>query len=234
MIFLPKRPNKRYAGQFLLIILLFVFYKLAFSSEISEISESNQYDLENENISKRPEGATSIPIKKKLFENFRKEVTVDKYYTKDGKKVKVILVRKRRPAFNWLRKWRNKRKIKNKAKKRYKMNRDRKSKKPNILKRIFKRKKMNDKSEEDAKISDVNYAKENEESVSKSDIFEEDTEYEVNKNEEDEPRTKEPDTQLDDTAPSPSRTSSYERSSITGENTDPTDMKTSTFDISAL
>ncbi|TRY50023.1 Uncharacterized protein CTYZ_00000330 [Cryptosporidium tyzzeri] len=233
MIFLPKRPNKRYAGQFLLIILLFVFYKLAFSSEISEISESNQHDLENKNISKRPEGAISIPIKRKIFENFRKEVTADKYYTKEGKKVKVILVRKRRPAFDWFRKWRNKRKIKNKAKKRYKMNRDRKSRKPNILKRVFERKKMNDKSKK-AKISDVNYAKENEESVSKSDIFEEDTEYEVNKNEEDEPRTKEPDTQLEDTAPSPSRTSSYERSSITGENTDPTDMKTSTFDISAL
>ncbi|KAK9170991.1 hypothetical protein CmeUKMEL1_14540 [Cryptosporidium meleagridis] len=223
MIFLPKRPNKRHAGKFLFIIFLFVFYKLAFSSEISEISEYSQYDLENENISKRPEGATSIPIKKKLFESFRKEVTVDKYYTKDGKKVKVILVRKNRPAFSFFTKWRNKKKRKNEAKKRYKMNRAKKTKKPNILRRVFKRKKKDDKSKEDSKTSDVNHAKENEESFSKNDVFEED-----------EPRTKEPDTLLDNTAPSSSGTSSYERSSIAGENTGPTEMKTSTFEMTAL
>ncbi|KAH8583594.1 uncharacterized protein ELE39_000362 [Cryptosporidium sp. chipmunk genotype I] len=237
MVFLAKKPNKRYASRFLFIILLYIVFKLAFSSEISEISESKQYDMENEkkNISKRPEGATSIPIKRKLFERFRKEVTIDKYYTRDGKKVKVVLVRKRRPIFDWFRRWKNKRKIKKKAKKEYKINRDQKNKKPNMLKRLFRKKKPNDESN-GHNLSNVNAEKEDEVSVSKSDIFEEDTGYEVNKSKKGEPKIQKSEIQLDNTIDSPSGTSNFDKSTITGENTDPSDMKTSNYnyDVSIL
>ncbi|KAJ1614914.1 putative signal peptide-containing secreted protein [Cryptosporidium canis] len=180
MVILTKHPKKSYLCQFLFTILLLILLKLTVCSEISNFSESTQSELENdEHISKRPEGAVSLPIKKQFLDPFKAEVVIDKYMTKDGKKVKVILKRKDRPVFRWYRRWRNKQKIKKKAKEKYKRQRKLGCNKLNIFKR-FKRGKKDSKENEESNIEAVSSVK-GEESVSKSSIFEENSDDEFNR-----------------------------------------------------
>lgn len=230
MVLLAKTPSKRYCRLLLFFALLFIVSKFSFCSEISELSESKQHDPEDENegISRRPEGATTIPLKKSWFQKFTKETVIDKYYTKDGKKVKVILVRKNRPIFNRLRKWKNKRKMKKKAKKKYKMNRNQKDRKPNLFKRLFKKEKSDNSNTNEPSLVSVNYGKE-EESLSKSNIFEDNVESQTNKNENDATNTKNFETPLENSAPTYGL-SSYDRNSITGENTESSDVISPTID----
>ncbi|KAJ1612352.1 putative signal peptide-containing secreted protein [Cryptosporidium canis] len=172
MVILAKHPKKRYLCQFLLTALLLILLKLTVCSEISNFSESTQSELENdEHLSKRPEGAVPLPIKKQHLDYFKKETVIDKYMTKDGKKVKVILKRRDRPALRWYRKWRNKQKMKRKAKEKYKRQRKHAGSKWNIFKR-FKRGKKDNKENEESNVEVVNSEK-GEDSVSKSSIFDE-------------------------------------------------------------
>ncbi|OII73731.1 uncharacterized protein cubi_03529 [Cryptosporidium ubiquitum] len=232
MILLTKNPNIRYSFLLILIILLFFISKFAFCSEISELSRSEQYPVDEEkNTSRRPEGAIPIPIKRKWFENFSKERVIDKYYTKDGKKVKVILIRRHRPIFGRFIKWKNKRKMKRKAKKKYKMDRNPKNKKGNIFGRLMRRGKKSENNTKEPTLENVNYEKDDE-SVSKSDIFEDNDENPVEKNEKGSNKMEKAEKQVDYTA-SIDRFSSYDKNSITGENTDSSDMKSPITDYEA-
>lgn len=181
MVLLAKYPKKRYLHQFLFIILTAILLKLAPCSDISEYSESPKEGLQNgENLSIRPEGATSLPIKKSVFDMFKLEKTIDKYVTPGGKKVKVKLIRKHRPIFGSIIRWRIKRKNKREAKRKYKEER---KKKDGLSSRLVGRKRQN-KSEGSSTLnldvdetnskSDISNedVDESENSTSKDDIFE--------------------------------------------------------------
>lgn len=196
MELLANKSKKRYLCQLLFIIIISIILKLTLCSDISELSDYSQNESENiGTISKRPEGAVPIPIKKSFFDRFKLEVVADKYITKEGKKVKVILKRKNRPAFGCVRKWLNKRKLKKAAKKKYKKERKRGDKKVGIFKRMFGRKRKDETDESSESSADIeekktpeilseDMMKESESSVSKDNVFEESHETNVDKSEE--------------------------------------------------
>ncbi|KAF7458412.1 hypothetical protein HWI79_1111 [Cryptosporidium felis] len=180
--------NGRFKLWFFPFILLIFIQKLVLCSEIEELSDasSSESNPVNGAISIRPEGAVSMKFNKSVFDAFKKEVVVDKYITKEGRKVKVILRRKRRPIFNRFYKWRKKKRAKKEAKKKYKARKGIKKSKRTKLFNIFSRghkPKESGSLETEIETEKPKVEVVDEGSSMNSDIFEEDAEVGTSDNE---------------------------------------------------
>ncbi|OII77043.1 hypothetical protein cand_023860 [Cryptosporidium andersoni] len=152
--------------QWLSFVLLLVNYTIVpcYSSELSmDIDNSQDGDIDGKpiirlkpgEIPERPNGSTEIVKRRCKFCNkFKKELTIDEYIDPSGKHVKVILRRRYRPIFSGLRRWRQRKSARAKARKAFKNNKQKSlskqlGKKSNkkVLSGVFKRfkKKKSDK-----------------------------------------------------------------------------------------
>ncbi|KAH8740719.1 hypothetical protein FG386_002681 [Cryptosporidium ryanae] len=162
-----------------LLFILFIYLHPIFltGSEIDTLSHESEIsageNVGNNNSHLRPEGASPLPVKNNIFfDLFKKEVTIDKYVTKDGKKVKVKLVRKRIPIFNMIARWYNKKKAKRKAKKKAKRQKKKPLKKRRGILNRF-RKKKSKKSEDMVQESLENKSEELTNELDATGVFEE-------------------------------------------------------------
>ncbi|EEA05701.1 uncharacterized protein CMU_027100 [Cryptosporidium muris RN66] len=120
--------------QWLSFVLLLVNYTVVpcYSSELSmDIDNSQNGDIDSKpiirlkpgEIPERPSGSTEIVKRRCKFCNkFKKELTIDEYIDPSGKHVKVILRRRYRPIFSGLRRWRQRKSTRARARKAFKNN----------------------------------------------------------------------------------------------------------------
>ncbi|KAH7649908.1 hypothetical protein FG379_001752 [Cryptosporidium bovis] len=163
---------------FLFILFICLHFNLLNCSEIETSSQDSEISAEqsgyNDELYSRPDGASSLKFKKSFFDAFKKEVTIDKYITKEGKKVKVKLIRRSRPIFGWLSRWYRKKKAKSAAKKKARKERKSKSteKRKGLLSRFKKKKSEKHKTEDKSSIESE--SREVSDEVEPTGIFEDD------------------------------------------------------------
>ncbi|KAK6590208.1 hypothetical protein RS030_172689 [Cryptosporidium xiaoi] len=163
---------------FLFILFICLHFNFLNCSEIETSSLDSEISAEqsgnNDGLYSRPNGASSVKFRKSIFDVFKKEVTIDKYITKEGKKVKVKLIRKDRPIFSWFSKWYRKRKAKSAAKKKARKERKSKStkKRKGILSRFKKKESEKSNTEDESPIESESREASNE--VEPTRIFEDD------------------------------------------------------------
>ncbi|KAL7068826.1 hypothetical protein ACR3K2_07890 [Cryptosporidium serpentis] len=120
--------------RWLSFVLLLVNYTVVpcYSSELSmDIDDSQNRDIDSKptirlkpgEIPERPIGSTEIVKKRCKFCNqFKRELTIDEYIDPSGKHVKVILRRRHRPIFSGLRRWKQRKSARAKARRAFKNN----------------------------------------------------------------------------------------------------------------